>query len=106
MNYSSAGIAVADILLELEYFPFLFYRHYSPDDLCDEERFSWGRAAFHLFHAHFSIVIHNVSIWLTLSVAIWRHIMIKHHSLAPVYCTMHRCHLLLLAAYSKYRLYL
>ena len=32
--------------------------------------FSWG--LFMLFHANFSIMIHTVSIWLTLSLAVWR----------------------------------
>ena len=33
-------------------------------------------------HVNFSLMIHTVSIWLTLSLAIWRYIMIKYHSLA------------------------
>ena len=37
-----------------------------------------------LFHVNFSLMIHTVSIWLTLSLAIWRYIMIKYHSLAQV----------------------
>ena len=40
-----------------------------------------------LFHVNFSLMIHTVSIWLTLSLAIWRYIMIKYHSLAQVIIT-------------------
>ena len=40
-------------------------------------QFSEGWGYFMLFHSHFSNFIHTVSIWLTLSLAIWRFIMIK-----------------------------
>ena len=36
-----------------------------------------SRAAVVWFHANFSIVIHTVSIWLTLCLAVWRFIMIR-----------------------------
>ena len=35
-------------------------------------QFSQPWAVFLLFHANFTIMIHSVSIWLTLSLAIWR----------------------------------
>ena len=44
--------------------------------------YGWGMVI--LFHVNFSLMIHTVSIWLTLSLAIWRYIMIKYHSLAQV----------------------
>ena len=93
-------MAVADLLLEAEYFPFILYRSLSPG-WDEEQRYTWGWSAYMAFHANFSVIIHNVSIWLTLSVAVWRFIMIKYHTLVPVYCTMFRCHLLLLSAYGK-----
>ena len=40
-------------------------------DLCSLQLgFAWG--VFMLFHANFSIMIHTTSIWLTLSLAVWR----------------------------------
>ena len=47
--------------------------------------YGWGMVI--LFHVNFSLMIHTVSIWLTLSLAIWRYIMIKYHSLAQVIIT-------------------
>ena len=71
-----------------------------------------------LFHVNFSLMIHTVSIWLTLSLAIWRYIMIKYHSLAQVrqenyhdhelyeiplqsLCTIRRCKIVLFLGYGK-----
>ena len=65
------------------------------------ERLSWSWTAFVWFHVQYSTVIHNVSIWLTLSLAVWRFIMIRYHTLAPIYCTMNRCKMLLISAFGK-----
>ena len=46
-------------------------------------------------------MIHTVSIWLTLSLAIWRFIMIKFCSLAVTLCTLPRCRILLILGYGK-----
>ena len=62
---------------------------------------SWSWTAFVWFHSNFSVVIHNVSVWLTLSLAVWRFIMIKFHAKAPVYCTMARCKMVILCAYGE-----
>ena len=89
------GMALADITLVLEYIPFLAY-----SQLIGRPA-GWGWAAYLWFHSNFSVVIHNVSVWLTLTVAVWRFIMIKYHTWVPVYCTMERCHLVMLSAYGK-----
>merc|ERR1719222_951105 len=52
-----------------------------------------------LFHINFTVMIHTVSIFLTLALAIWRFIMIKFHSLATEICTMTRCRNLLFLAF-------
>lgn len=61
----------------------------------------WGMVV--LFHVNFSLMIHTVSIWLTLSLAIWRYIMIKYHSLAQSLCTVRRCKIVLLLGYGTDR---
>jgi hypothetical protein len=43
---------------------------------------------------------------LTLTVAVWRFIMIRYHTLASTYCTMTRCHLLILLAYGNPKIHL
>ena len=68
-----AGIAVADVLMMLEYLPFVVHMNilaWEEEDREDKLSYAWG--VFLLFHANFSIMIHTVSIWLTLSLAVWR----------------------------------
>ena len=60
---------------------------------------AWG--IFLLFHTNFTLMIHTVSIWLTLSLALWRFIMIKFCSLAVTLCTLPRCRILLILGYGK-----
>ena len=74
----SSGIAVADMLLMIEYIPFNVHLYiWTGDDRPEEEKLAWSWAAVIWFHSNFSIVIHTVSIWLTLSLAVWRFIMIR-----------------------------
>ena len=86
------------MLVMVEYIPFVIHRHLW-QGRSQQEELSWNWAAFIWFHANFSVTIHNVSIWLTLSLAVWRFIMIRFHTYAPVYCTMRRCFIVLFCAY-------
>lgn len=116
------GIAVADMLVMIEYIPLTVHLNLWTSGRSEAEQFSWSWAAFVWFHVNFSNVIHNVSVGLTLSLAVWRFIMIRltsllsasrgtfdyslallsrFHTLAPIYCTMTRCKILLLCAYGK-----
>ena len=63
---------------------------------------SLGWGIFMLFHINFTVMIHTVSIFLTLALAIWRFIMIKFHSLATEICTMSRCKNLLFLAFGNF----
>ena len=95
-------MAVADIMLIVEYIPFLMKEDFMKYlDAIPEKNFSWGWAVYYLFHSNFSVVIHNIVIWLTLTVAVWRFIMIKYLTYVPVLCTMDRCHWVLFSAYGK-----
>ena len=63
---------------------------------------SLGWGIFMLFHINFTVMIHTVSIFLTLALAIWRFIMIKFHSLATEICTIKRCRNLLFLAFGNF----
>ncbi|GBP52414.1 hypothetical protein EVAR_4697_1 [Eumeta japonica] len=67
-------LAVADVFVMLEYVPFAIYRYMVlPRQL--ERPYSW--AVYMLFHMHFTQIFHSASIFLTLSLAIWRYVAIK-----------------------------
>ena len=122
INMILTGIAFADCLVMIEYIPFTIHMYLLQDWDRDQEekvkhfvnqliqkyrmishliQFSLAWSYFLLFHSNFSIMIHTVSIWLTLSLAIWRFVMIKLHSLAIEVCTIPKCRKLLIFAYCK-----
>lgn len=74
INRILTGLAVADMLVMLEYVPFSCYMYLI---FPDTRNFPYSWALFILFHVHFSQVLHTISICLTLTLAIWRYISIR-----------------------------
>lgn len=70
-NAILTGLAVADMMVMFSYIPFSVH-NYLRVGLEQQEKYSFGWAIFTLFHAHFTVVNHTISIWLTVTVAIWR----------------------------------
>jgi len=100
INMILTGIAVADCLVMVEYIPFTIHMYLlNKSERDQEEKFSLAWGYFLMFHTNFSIMIHTVSIWLTLSLAIWRFIMIKFSTLAVTLCNVQRCRAVLLLGY-------
>jgi len=99
INLILFSIAVADILLMVDYIPFAVHMYIMEQQNSREEQLSYVWGIVLLVHVNFSLMIHTVSIWLTLSLAIWRYIMIKYHSLAQTLCTIKRCKIVLLLGF-------
>lgn len=68
INRILSALAVADMLLMIEYIPFAYYYHQEKG----RKDFCYYGAVFTLFHINYSQVLHTISICLTLSLAIWR----------------------------------
>lgn len=64
-------------------------------------QYSYSWAVFLLFHANFTLILHGMSIWYTLVLAVWRLIMIRHHSSAVTLCTPQRCYLMIILGYGE-----
>lgn len=75
-NAILTGLAVADMLVMLDYVPYTIH-NYIHSGQSMVEIYSWGWSVYALFHAHFSIVCHGISIWLTLLLAIWRYLAVR-----------------------------
>lgn len=69
--YILTWLAVTDMLLMMEYIPFVLYMY--TDSNFKITRFSYGAAFYILIHTHLSQVLHTMSICLTLTLAFWRH---------------------------------
>ncbi|KAF5308145.1 hypothetical protein FQR65_LT06324 [Abscondita terminalis] len=96
INRILTGIAVADMLLMLEYTSFAYYYYI---ELPGKLNFPYWGAAFILFHANFTQVLHTISICLTLALAIWRYIAIGYPDKNHIYCTENRCTLAICMSY-------
>jgi hypothetical protein len=74
INRILTSIAAADVLVMLEYVPFAVYEYIV---LPERRLFPYGWAVFVLFHMHFSQLLHTISIGLTLTLAVWRYIVVR-----------------------------
>jgi hypothetical protein len=74
INRILTAIAFADVLVMLEYVPYVCYAYLV---LPGEINMPYNWAMFVLFHSHFTQVFHTISIGLTLVLAVWRYIAIR-----------------------------
>ena len=75
-NAILTGMAIADLLVIGSYIPFAIH-NYLPGDQSPQNMFTFGWAIFVLFHSHFTVVCHTISIWLTVLLAIWRYLTVR-----------------------------
>ncbi|XP_050703988.1 G-protein coupled receptor dmsr-1-like [Eriocheir sinensis] len=94
-NLLLLGLAVADLLVVTEYIP------YAASTLLGGEQLVEAREhAFYIItHAHLSQVCHTIAIWLTVSLAVWRWVVVCRPHAAVTLCTTPRARRLLLAVY-------
>lgn len=70
-NAILTGLAVADFLVMLIYIP---YGYYLIQSYSLVSRYTYGWALYVMFYALFTQMLHSVSIWLTVMLAVWRYI--------------------------------
>lgn len=97
-NAILTGLAVADMLVMISYLPFTFH-NYIRKDLEEKDKFSYSWTVFTLFHAHFTVVNHTISTWLTVTVAIWRFIAVSFPANTSIWCSMARAKFAIFCTY-------
>ncbi|XP_058059043.1 G-protein coupled receptor dmsr-1 [Anopheles bellator] len=76
-------LSATDMFVMMEYIPFACYMYLILPDRRDYP-YSW--AVYLMFHMHFTQILHTISILLTVTLAIWRYIAIKHpHGSLAIY---------------------
>lgn len=70
-NIILTGLAVADMMVMIDYVPYTVH-NYILTSQSRTDMFAYRWTLFTLFHAHFSVVCHSISTWLTVILAIWR----------------------------------
>ncbi|KAH8348637.1 hypothetical protein KR084_009334 [Drosophila pseudotakahashii] len=69
-------LAVADMFVMLEYIPYTSYQYIYMKP--GEKDLSYTWAVCLLIHMHFTQILHTISIGLTVTLAVWRYVAIRH----------------------------
>lgn len=77
-NFILTGLAIADLLVMLEYIPFATHVYFDPLSRFTPDYFSYSWAVFMVFHALFTQIFHFISCCLTVLLAVWRYFIIIH----------------------------
>ncbi|XP_017775175.1 PREDICTED: probable G-protein coupled receptor 139 [Nicrophorus vespilloides] len=96
INRILTGLAIADMLIMVEYIPFAYYYYIV---LPGKMNFPYFWAMFMLFHTHFTQILHTISICLTLTLAIWRYFAVRYPNETHIMCTDIRCTLGIILSY-------
>lgn len=78
-------LAVSDILTMVPYVPFVihFYCAYSPEDV-SPEKYSYTWMMYMLFLISFAATTHTISIWLGVSLAVFRFVQLRSTTKGPI----------------------
>lgn len=98
-NAILTGLAVADLAVMLEYIPYTVHDYILKDSLPREEKLSYGWACFIMFHSIFAQVLHTISIWLTVTLAVWRYIAVGYPQKNRLWCGMRTTIITITTAY-------
>lgn len=96
-NAILTGLAVADMLVMIEYIPYAVHTHLYHRPKRDTFTFAW--AWFVLVHSNFAQVFHTISIWLTVTLAVWRYIAIAYPHKNRQWCSCRRTLYAIIGAY-------
>ncbi|XP_023948094.1 G-protein coupled receptor dmsr-1 [Bicyclus anynana] len=74
-NSILTALAVADLLVMIDYIPLALHIYTNIAEALNQNSYAW--AVFVYFHSIFSQTFHTISIWLTITLAVWRFVAIK-----------------------------
>ncbi|XP_053625446.1 G-protein coupled receptor dmsr-1-like [Plodia interpunctella] len=96
-NSILTGLAVADLLVMIDYIPFALHIYIKIGS--EHNRNTYGWAVFVYFHSIFSQTFHTISIWLTITLAVWRFIAIKFPQKNRTLCNKRNTNIAIAVAY-------
>ena len=88
-NCILTALAIADFLTMLTYLVYATY-FYIATEPKPEYGHSIGWMYFILIHNHFIITCHNMAMWFTVTLAVFRYIFVCHHTIANRLCSLQR----------------
>lgn len=98
-NFILTGLALADLLVMLDYIPYAIHVYFDPLSRFSASYFIYPWAVYMIFHALFTQVCHFISCCLTLILAVWRYIAVSHPQNNAVWCNAERTKLVIILTY-------
>lgn len=96
-NSILTALAVADLLVMIDYIPLALHIY---TDIAEElNRNSYAWAVYVYFHSIFSQTFHTISIWLTITLALWRFVAIKFPQKNKMLCNKRNTNIAIAIAY-------
>ncbi|XP_062526276.1 neuropeptide receptor A13 isoform X2 [Bombyx mori] len=83
-NSILTGLAVADLLVMLEYIPYALHMNIKIGPQVNKNTYAW--TVFVYFHSIFSQTFHTISIWLAVTLAVWRYVAIAFPQRNRTWC--------------------
>ena len=88
-NAILTGLAIADLLVMLDYIPYNINEYlYAQFEYSRADQRTYAWAVIIYFHAYFSQTGHTISIFLTVTLAVWRYIAIAYPQKNRAWCNM------------------
>lgn len=97
-NAILTGLAVADLLVMFCFMPYTYNFHIRKHASV-KEKFSYGWGVYTLFHAHFTVAVHTVAVWLTVLVAVWRFLAVSFPINSTIWFSMSRAKYAVISTY-------
>ncbi|XP_041378481.1 G-protein coupled receptor dmsr-1-like [Gigantopelta aegis] len=88
-NVILSGLAVSDGLTMAAYFPYVILNYH----VYISKPSPHSNASFLMFYAIVSVIVHSISIWLTVALALFRYIFIRYPRRGTKLCTVYRAKL-------------
>ncbi|XP_052779502.1 G-protein coupled receptor dmsr-1-like [Mya arenaria] len=88
-NCILTALAIADFLTMLTYLVYATYFYIAKEPKWEVDH-SQGWMYFILVHNHFIITCHNMAMWFTVSLAVFRYIFVCHHVIGNRLCSLNR----------------
>lgn len=96
-NAILTGLAISDLLVMIDYIPYVLYDANLLVDGTGKYTKPW--ATYVLWHAYISQILHTISIFLTVILAIWRYIAVTFPHRNRVWCKMYTTIKAIIVAY-------
>lgn len=98
-NAILTGLAVADLAVMLEYMPYAVHDYILIEQWPREQQLNYTWACYIKFHAIYAQLLHTISIWLTVMLAVWRFLAVTYPQVSREWCDMRNTVFAIILAY-------